>query len=96
MSEEKVSQQLFAVLAALENEQEVGLFLQDLCTPAELKAMADRWRVVDSIKRGVPYRKIHEATGVSVSTITRVARYIAYGEGGYDLAYNKTQGKENT
>ena len=91
MSNTDPAQQLYSLLATLTDEQEVGVFLRDLCTPAELKAMADRWRVVGLLKQGVPYRKIHELTGVGVSTVTRVARYITHGEGGYDLVYNKMQ-----
>jgi len=34
----------------------------------------------------VPYREIHRATGVSVTTIGRVARFVASGNGGYALA----------
>src|SRR5204862_120403 len=53
---------------------------------AELQAMADRWTVVDCLKRGLPYRGIHRLTGVSVTTIGRVARFLAAGHGGYDTA----------
>ena len=34
-------------------------------------------------ERGLPYREIHRLTGVSVTTIGRVARYLAAGNGGY-------------
>ena len=34
----------------------------------------------------VPYREIHDRTGVSVTTIGRVARCLDLGEGGYRLA----------
>ena len=34
----------------------------------------------------MPYREIHRLTGVSVTTIGRVARYLAAGNGGYALA----------
>ena len=77
---------LFAVIAALRGAEECRAFLRDLCTPAELEAMADRWAVVDWLRRGVPYREIQRATGVSVTTIGRVARYLASGNGGYALA----------
>jgi len=46
--------------------KEAEMFLQDLCTPAELKAMQDRWKVVELVKKGVPYRKIHEVTGLTI------------------------------
>ena len=48
--------------------------------------MSDRWAVVEWLERGLPYREIHKHTGVSVTTIARVARYVAAGNGGYDLA----------
>ena len=48
--------------------------------------MADRWTVVDCLKRGLPYRGIQRLTGVSVTTIGRVARFLAAGHGGYDTA----------
>jgi hypothetical protein len=48
--------------------------------------MADRWAVVDFLKRGLPYREIHRLTGVSVTTIGRVARFLEGGNGGYALA----------
>ena len=64
-------------------------FLRDLCTPAELEAMADRWRVVPLLRKGVPYREIHDLTGVSVTTIGRVARSLEHGAGGYAVAIER-------
>ena len=45
--------------------------------------MADRWAVVEWLRRGLPYREIHRLTGVSVTTIGRVARFLGNGNGGY-------------
>src|ERR1700742_3391590 len=72
--------------AALRTPDEVRAFFSDLCTPAELQAMADRWAVVDHLKRGVHYREIHRLTGVSVTTIGSVARFLGNGNGGYEVA----------
>ena len=77
---------LFEAIASLRTAEECRDFLRDLCTPAELQAMADRWAVVNFLKRGIPYREIQRLTGVSVTTIGRVARYLASGNGGYSLA----------
>lgn len=74
------------VLARLDTAQAVAAFLEDLCTPAELEAMADRWRVVPLVAQGVPYREIHELTQVSVTTVGRVARTLERGAGGYAAA----------
>lgn len=77
---------LCAALASLRSADECRDFLRDLCTPAELQALADRWAVVEWLKRGLPYREIRRMTGVSVTTISRVARFLASGNGGYALA----------
>ena len=80
---------LYIALAALETADECRAFLRDLCTPAEIQAMADRWSVVDFLQRGLPYREIHRLTGVSVTTIGRVARFVATGNGGYAVAVQR-------
>lgn len=59
------------------------MFLTDLCTPAEVEAMIDRWRVAQLLDQGHTYRDIAELTEVSVTTIGRVARFIEFGRGGY-------------
>lgn len=82
---------LFAAVAALRSADECRPFFKDLCTPAELQAMADRWAVVGWLKQGLPYREIHRLTGVSVTTIGRVARFLASGNGGYALAAKRVR-----
>jgi TrpR-related protein YerC/YecD len=67
---------LCAAIANLDTVEECRAFLRDLCTPAELQALADRWAVVGLLQDGLPYREIHKLTGVSVTTIGRVARYL--------------------
>jgi TrpR-related protein YerC/YecD len=83
--EREAERSLYRAIVALETVEEARAFFQDLCTPAELQAMADRWAVVAPLERGVPYREIHERTGVSVTTIGRVARFLSSGHGGYRL-----------
>ena len=72
---------LARALASLDDPAEVRSFLEDLCTPAELESMSDRWRVVPLLLAQVPYREIHERTRVSVTTIGRVARTLGHGSG---------------
>ena len=77
---------LCQALLTLRTIDECRDFLRDLCTPAELQALADRWTVVGLLQVGMPYREIAKQTGVSVTTIGRVARYLGAGNGGYALA----------
>jgi TrpR-related protein YerC/YecD len=81
---------LAKALASLDQAEDVRAFLQDLCTPAELEAMADRWRVVPLLLKGIPYRDIHDRTRVSVTTIGRVARTLEHGAGGYAKAAQRS------
>jgi TrpR-related protein YerC/YecD len=79
-------EQLCAALLAVRDVPGMRALLTDLCTPAELEAMADRWQVVPLLLEQRPYREIHELTGVSVTTIARVARCLSHGSGGYHAA----------
>ena len=74
---------LCQALLSLKDAGEMQAFLRDLCTPAELEAMVDRWRVVPYLLEELSYREIHERTGVSITTIGRVARFLNQGNGGY-------------
>ncbi len=77
---------LAAALRRLPDSHSVLALLDDLCTPAELEAIVDRWRVALLLDEGHHYREIHDLTGVSVTTIGRVARFVQQGTGGYRQA----------
>ncbi len=81
--QESAEDSLCRALLALDNLPSMRAFLRDLCTPAELEALTDRWMVVPYVLEGMPYRQIHEHTGVSITTIGRVARFLNEGNGGY-------------
>jgi TrpR-related protein YerC/YecD len=80
---------LCEAVAQLRTAEECRAFFRDLCTPAEIQAMADRWAVVESLRRGRSYREVNRLTGVSLTTIGRVARFLANGNGGYALAASR-------
>lgn len=82
---------LAAATLALPDADAVLALLEDLCTPAELEAIIDRWRVALLLEEGHPYREIHDLTGVSVTTIGRVARFMQQGAGGYRQAIDRLQ-----
>lgn len=87
------AQALYAAIASLRDANEAQHFLEDLCTPAELEAMVDRWRVARLLDQGCTYREISEQTGVSVTTIGRVARFIELGTGGYRTVLDRLAGR---
>src|SRR5947209_15393901 len=68
---------LCAALRAPRSEEEMCRLLIDLCTPAEIRTMAERWHVARLLDgTNLSYREIHDATGVSTTTIVRVARFL--------------------
>lgn len=80
---------LYQAMLELKSVADCRRFFRDLCTPAELEALADRWCVARLAERGVPYRDIHDRTGVSVTTVGRVARFVEQGNGGYRLVLER-------
>jgi TrpR-related protein YerC/YecD len=85
---------LCTALVSLTTVEDCQNFLRDLCTPAELQALVDRWQVVELLEQGLTYRKIHDLTGVSVTTIGRVARFLTDGFGGYRAAIDRVASAE--
>ena len=65
---------LYKAFLALENEEECEAFLADLCTDAEISAMAQRPAVAAMIADGKKYDEIAETTGSSPAIISRVKR----------------------
>ena len=74
---DNVINELYEAILLLKNVEEVERFFKDLCTPQELIALAERWRVCQLLAtREFSYREISQQTGVSLATITRVARFL--------------------
>jgi TrpR-related protein YerC/YecD len=66
---------LYDALLSLRTPQEVDAFLTDLCTPSELRAFAERWRVARLLDAGaLSYREIAAEASASPTTVVRVAR----------------------
>ena len=64
-------------LLILKNKKEISGFLKDLCTPAELRALEERWAVAQALyKDNMSYREIASKLNTSTTTVTRVARFL--------------------
>jgi TrpR-related protein YerC/YecD len=81
--------ELYNAVLQLKDTGECRAFFRDLCTPAELQAMKDRWAVVELLDAGLTYRQIRDKTGVSVTTVGRVARCLAEQPAGYSAALKR-------
>ena len=87
--EAAAEEELYRAVLSLRDTAECRAFFQDLCTPAELQALKDRWAVVESLADGLSYRQVHDRTGVSTATVTRVGRALKLGADGYRLALGR-------
>ncbi len=74
---------LCSAIAVCENEQEVSELLRDVGTLSELQAWSERLEVAKQLSRGLTYRTVAANTGASTTTVTRVARFLENGKGGY-------------
>ena len=74
---EALTDDLCAALLTPESVEEMRRLLVDLCTPAEIRTLAERWHVARLLDQDeLSYREIQEATGVSTTTVVRVARFL--------------------
>ncbi|MER3410207.1 MAG: hypothetical protein C4306_08930 [Thermoleophilia bacterium] len=81
--------QLADAFLGLRTREECRRFLRDLCTLAELQALAHRWQIARLVDQGLPYLDIAARVGASTATVTRVAQWVRHGAGGYRLALER-------
>lgn len=86
---------LFESILALETLEECQLFFDDLCTVSELSAMSQRISVAKMLRQNMVYSDIAAKTGASSATISRVARCLNYGDGGYNTVLDRISQDEN-
>ena len=81
--------ELVEAFATLRDKSVTAAFLRDLCTTTEIDAMGQRLQVARLVNEGISYQEISRRTGASTATVTRVAQWLHYGEGGYAAVLKK-------
>lgn len=74
---------LVQAMLACKTEEEMASFLRDIGTLSELQAWSERFEVAKQLAQGKTYREIAKNTGASTTTVTRVAKFLENGCGGY-------------
>ena len=85
----KTEKELFKAIITIDSMDECKNFFYDLCTPSEIEEFSTRWLIVKLLSKKKPYRQIALETGVSTTTVGRVARYMKYGHDGYNTILKK-------
>ena len=90
----ELTDELCDALLTAQDRGEMRRLLLDLCTPAEIRTLAERWHVARLLdETELPYREIHDRTGVSTTTIVRVGRFLRQENNqGYRRAIDRLSG----
>jgi TrpR-related protein YerC/YecD len=86
--------ELFQAILQLQTIEECYRFFSDLATIQEIQDFADRLEVAKLLREKMSYVMIEQKTKMSSATISRVAKSLAYGEGGYDLILKRLTTEE--
>ena len=83
--------EMFEGILKLKNVDDCYKFFSDLCTPREIKSMAQRFTVAKMLIEKRVYSDIVNETGASTATISRVNRSLESGNEGYDLVFDRSK-----
>ena len=81
---------MYGAVLTIRTLDEAKNFFRDLLTETEIRELSERWKAARMLAAGTPYTQIIEATGLSSTTVARVARWVKKGTGGYRLALKRT------
>jgi Trp operon repressor len=84
---------IYELFASVGNEKEAQMLLEDILTPQELSAIAERWQLIRELAKGTPQREISSKLKLSISKITRGSRQLQYGSGGFQYFLKKLKRK---
>lgn len=83
------NKRLVQAILALKNEDETKRFLRDLMTEGEIEEFTKRLQTAEMLYKKTPYTIIENRTGMSSTTIARVAKWLNGKEGGYKTIINR-------
>ena len=73
--------ELYKVLANINDAETVKEFLNDLCTFKEIEQMAQRLEAAKLLLKNKTYDEIIKTTDISSATLSRVSKCVKYGKG---------------
>ena len=72
---------LFDLIASLDNAEDCRALFDDLCTVKELENMAERLHAAKLLMDGNTYAQVMQQSDISSATLSRVSRCVQYGKG---------------
>lgn len=83
--------ELLEAFICLKNKNEAIKFFTDLLTESEIQEFASRFQAAKMLSQKVPYTEIEKQTGLSSTTIARIAKWLKKGKGGYGLVLKRSK-----
>ena len=72
---------LFALIANINDPEQIRALFDDLCTRKEVDNMAERVFAARLLMEGKTYNQIMALSDISSATLSRVSRCVQYGKG---------------
>lgn len=72
---------LFKLIAELDNMDDCRALFDDLCTVKEIENMAERLHAAKLLMDGNTYAQVMAQSDISSATLSRVSRCVQYGNG---------------
>ncbi len=72
---------LFKLIAELDNIDDCRALFDDLCTVKEIENMAERLHAAKLLMDGNTYAQVMQQSDISSATLSRVSRCVQYGKG---------------
>ena len=74
-------EQLFQLIAGIEDPRDIQALFEDLCTAKEIENMAERYHAARLLLEGNTYNQVMAQADISSATLSRVSRCVQYGSG---------------
>ena len=81
MEKQEKLQELYRIIASLEDAEQCRQLFEDLCTHKELENMAERIYAARLLMEGNTYNQVIAQSDISSATLSRVSRCVQYGQG---------------
>ena len=74
-------EQLYALLAKIDDPDDIQNLFDDLCTKKEIENMAERLYAAKLLLEGKTYNQVMARSDISSATLSRVSQCVQYGKG---------------
>ena len=74
-------EQLYALLAKIDDPDDIQNLFDDLCTKKEIENMAERLYAAKLLLEGKTYNQVMAQSDISSATLSRVSQCVQYGKG---------------